>query len=148
MGGIRFFGDPSRHQDWIDSVGLELALPGQSARHLLICTHDNQSADPLERLQGTILPMREAMSHVEAGQIESVVLVTDGAGYAGPRKIARAPLSATFNDAHGMGSLTSEVLANIAKKAGVRVSILHGQPEVDEALQQAILSEFVSSIDD
>ena len=88
------------------------------------------------------------MSYVETGQVESVVLVSDGAGYAGTRKIADAPQSATFNDAHGMGSLTSEVLANIAQKAGARVSILYGQPGVDAALQQAILASFASSMND
>ena len=71
--------------------------------------------------------------------VERVVLVTDGAGYAGSRKISDAPQSATFIDAHGMGCLTSEVLANIAIKAGSRVTIIHGEAHSDERVRQAVL---------
>lgn len=139
MRGVRFFGNLAEHRDWIEASGWAIeALDGSSDR-LLICTFDNQAPDPLERLEGTIKPMREAMTVVQQGGIECVVLVTDGAGYAGTRKIAGAPKSATFLDGHGMGCLTSEVLANIARNAGSKVTIIHGDADANEQIQQEIL---------
>ena len=106
---------------------------------MLICTYDNQAEDPLVRLEGTITPMREAMTFVLRKEVKCVVLVTDGAGYAGSRKVPNTPSSATFVDVHGMGSLTSEVLANIAIKAGAQVTIVQGNPLTQVEIRTAII---------
>ena len=139
MRGLRFFGDLAVHRDWIETSGWAIEVLDGLCNRLLVYTYDNQSLDPLERLEGTIKPMREAMTVVQQGGIESVVLVTDGAGYAGNRKIANAPKSATFLDGHGMGCLTSEVLANIARNAGAKVTIIHGDASANEQVQREIL---------
>ena len=139
MRGLRFFGNLAVHRDWIEASGWAIEVLDGLSNRLLVCTFDNQSSDPLKRLEGTIKPMREAMTVVQQGGIECVVLVTDGAGYAGNRKIADSPKSATFLDCHGMGCLTSEVLANIARNAGSRVTIIHGEADTNEQIRQEVL---------
>lgn len=140
MRSVRFFGNLALHRSWIESSGWKVHTEDSAVERMLICTFDNQSLDPLERLEGTIRQMRDAMTLVQKGGFERVVLVTDGAGYAGSRKIPDAPQSATFIDAHGMGCLTSEVLANIAVKAGSQVTIIHGEAHSDERVRQEVLN--------
>lgn len=139
MRRVRFFGDPRLDLDWLANGGWIALKDGMEGSRVLICTFDNQATDPLERLEGTIVPMREAMNHVQQGSVKCVVLVTDGAGYAGTRQITQSPTSATFVDEHGMGSLTSEVLASIATKAGADVTIIRGSPEQDHSVREAII---------
>jgi hypothetical protein len=139
MRGVRFFGNLALHRSWIETSGWNALTEDSVVDRMLICTFDNQSLNPLERLEGTIGTMRDAMTLVQKGGVERVVLVTDGAGYAGSRKISNAPQSATFIDAHGMGCLTSEVLANIAIKAGSQVTIIYGEAHADERVRQAVL---------
>ena len=139
MRGVRFFGNPDLNLDWLQNEGWTILKDGRGGSRVLICTFDNQAKDPLERLGGTIAPMCKAMNHVEQGSIDRVVLVTDGAGYAGTRRVAQSSTSATFIDEHGMGSLTSEILTSIASKAGVNVSIIRGIPEREETVRKAII---------
>lgn len=138
MVGVRVFGDVDSHQGWVKRSGFDVSSDDDASR-VLICTYDNRSEDPLLRLDGTISPMREAMTFVQLNEVKCVVLVTDGAGYAGTRKVPNAPASATFVDVHGMGSLTSEVLANIAIKAGAQVTIIQGDPLTQEETRTAII---------
>lgn len=139
MRGVRFFGNPDLDLDWLRNEGWTILKDGEGGSRVLICTFDNQAKDPLERLEGTIAPVCKAMNHVEQGSVDRVVLVTDGAGYAGTRRVAKTPTSATFIDEHGMGSLTSEILTSIATKAGVNVSIIRGIPEREETVRKAII---------
>ena len=136
---VRVFGDVASHQEWVEQSGFEVSSGDEDPSRVLICTYDNQAEDPLVRLEGTIAPMREAMTFVQLNEVKCVVLVTDGAGYAGTRKIPNAPSSATFVDVHGMGSLTSEVLASIAIKAGAHVTIVQGNPLMQEETRTAII---------
>lgn len=139
MREVRFYGDPRLGLDWLETEGWTVLKNGQDGSTVLICTFDNQATDPLERLEGTIVPMRNAMNHVQQGSVKCVVLVTDGSGYAGTRQIPESEKSATFVDEHGLGSLTSEILASIAKKAGASVTIIRGIPELDASVRGAIL---------
>ncbi len=139
MDGVRVFGDVASHQGWVKRSGFDVSSENEGPSRVLICTYDNRAEDPLLRLEGTITPMREAMTFVQLNEVKCVVLVTDGAGYAGTRKIPNAPSSATFVDVHGMGSLTSEVLANIAIKAGAQVTIIQGNPLTQEDTRTAII---------
>ena len=140
MRGLHLYGDVEKHTAWIEAAGWTVASSDAPSKHLLVCTHDNKAADPRERLQGTIQIMRDAMTHVQNTKVDCVVLTTDGAGYAGTRTIADAPKSATFVDAHGMGSLTAEVLAQIARSSGAEVSIVYGDPRVDAEVRDEILN--------
>ena len=139
MGDLRVFGNLTPHQTWMEQAGLHICTGKEDALNVLICTYDNESEDPLERLTGTIVPMRDAMTYVQQNDVERVVLISDGAGYAGPRKVANVAKSATFNDVHGMGSLTSEVLANIAIKEGVEVLIVRGDPLTEESTRRTVI---------
>ena len=139
MAGVRVFADVDSHQGWVKQSGFDVSLGDDAASHVLICTYDNLAEDPLLRLEGTISLMREAMTFVQLNEVKCVVLVTDGAGYAGTRKVPNAPSSATFVDVHGMGSLTSEVLASIAIKAGAQVTIIQGNPLTQEKTRTAII---------
>ena len=139
MGGVRIFGDVASHLGWVEQSGFEVSSGDEISSRVLIVTYDNQAEDPLVRLEGTITPTRKAMTFVELNEVKCVVLVTDGAGYAGTRKVPNTPSSATFVDAHGMGSLTSEVLANIAIKAGAHVTIVQGNPLTQEKTRTAII---------
>ena len=145
MREVHVFGEIERHRPWIEQKGWSLASGATNVKNALVCTFDNESSDPLDRLRGTIETMREAMDALQPGVVERVVLVTDGSGYAGTRQISRAPASATFNDAHGLGSLTAEVLAQLARKAGAKVTIVHGSPATDEHVRARIFSAFVQS---
>lgn len=139
MVGVRVFGDVASHSGWVEQSGFEVSSGNDGPSRVLICTYDNQAEDPLVRLEGTIALMREAMTFVQLNKVKCVVLATDGAGYAGNRKVPNTPSSATFVDVHGMGSLTSEVLANIAIKAGARVTIVQGNPLTQEKTRTAII---------
>ena len=139
MVGVRVFGDVDSHRGWVKKSGFEVSSGDEGPSRVLICTYDNQAKDPLVRLEGTIAPMREAMTFVQVNEVECVVLVTDGAGYAGTRKVPNAPSSATFVDVHGMGSLTSEVLASIAINAGAQVTIVQGDPLTQQETRTAII---------
>ena len=139
MGDVRVFGNHAPHQTWMEQAGLRIFTGEEDAPNVLICTYDNLSEDPLERLSGTIAPVRDAMTYVQQNDVQRVVLLSDGAGYAGPRKVANAPKSATFNDVHGMGSLTSEVLANIAISEGVEVLIVRGDPLTEASTRRTVI---------
>ncbi|RJU97361.1 MAG: hypothetical protein DWC04_06055 [Candidatus Poseidoniales archaeon] len=139
MRAVRFFGNPDLNLDWLQNEGWTIFKHGGDGSRVLVCTFDNQATDPRERLGGTIAPMCKAMNHVRQGSVDRVVLVTDGAGYAGTRRVAKYPSSATFIDEHGMGSLTSEILASIATEAGANVSIIRGIPEHEEEVRKAII---------
>ena len=136
---VRVFGDVASHQEWVEQSGFEVSSGDEDPSRVLICTYDNQAEDPLVRLEGTITPMREAMTFVLRKEVKCVVLVTDGAGYAGSRKVPNTPSSATFVDVHGMGSLTSEVLANIAINAGAQVTVVQGNPLTQVEIRTAII---------
>jgi hypothetical protein len=116
MGGVRIFGDVASHLGWVEQSGFEVSSGRRGSSRVLIVTYDNQAEDPLVRLEGTIAPTRKAMTFVQLNEVKCVVLVTDGAGYAGTRKVPNTPSSATFVDAHGMGSLTSKSLPTLRSK--------------------------------
>jgi len=145
MGDVRVFGNHAPHLTWMEQAGLRIFAGEEDAPNVLICTYDNQSEDPLERLSGTIVPVRDAMTYVQQNDVQRVVLLSDGAGYAGPRKVANAPKSATFNDVHGMGSLTSEVLANIAISEGVEVLIVQGDPLTEASTRRTVIDALMKN---
>jgi hypothetical protein len=139
MGDLMFFGESVSHQAWIEAAGWSLQSERNATQRVLVCVFDNKSNDPLVRLKGSIESMRDAVTAVQEGNVTKMVLVTDGAGFAGSRKLENDPLSATFLDEHGMGVLTCEVLGQMVLNAGTDLTIIRGNPLEDESIRSQIL---------
>ena len=73
MGGVRIFGDVASHLGWVEQSGFEVSSRDEGSSRVLIVTYDNQAEDPLVRLEGTITPMREAMTFVLRKEVKCVV---------------------------------------------------------------------------
>tara|TARA_B110000305_G_scaffold76341_1_gene85733 strand:- start:2090 stop:2476 length:387 start_codon:yes stop_codon:yes gene_type:complete len=118
----------------------------EEANIVVVENYDNNSANPFERLTGTIGLMREALDVIQETSIERMVVITDQSSTKGAMRKGTTS-GVALDDVHGLGSLTVEVLSRMAANMGVKTRVYRIQSgQVQDAL--AHIHSFLDSDED
>ncbi|RJU81085.1 MAG: hypothetical protein DWC09_05085 [Candidatus Poseidoniales archaeon] len=145
MAKLRYFGRNHIVSQFVGTLGWDIAEDDEEVDVIIVDTFDNQSAEHLQRLEGTIALMRTALDLVETGNVKSFVALTDQSAENGrtrPNVPAGQEHGTRPNGVHGFGTLTVEVLGRLAAKNGAITRIVKhtgtSDEEVCNAAQHAI----------
>ena len=146
MPRLLYFGRGGLVLDYLNQAGCTSVSRMEEANVVVVENYDNNSANPFERLTGTIGLMREALDVIQDTSIERMVVITDQSSTKGSMRKGTTS-GVALDDVHGLGSLTVEVLSRMAANMGVKTRVYRIQPDqVQDAL--AHIHSFLDSDED